>query len=114
MVDNLADSLMEVKMMIKRTRMRLEVAVRTRGKIIQIIPMIRTIEIREEEGEGKELEEEASMENVSTSTKKGFDHLNVLNAKQGMIGEMNCKVELQLLIKMQGHCILKMLKEEKF
>ena len=113
-VEGLVDSLMEAKMMIKRTKMRLEVVARTRGEITQIISMIRIIEIREEEKEGKELEEEALMENVSIATKKGIDHLNVLSAKEGMIEEMNGRVELQLLMKMQGYCILKMLKEEKF
>ena len=93
-VEDLADSLMEAKMMIKRTRMRLALAVRTRGETTQIIPMIRTIEIREVEEEGKELEEEVSMENVSTATKKGINHLNVLNAKEGIIEEMTGRLEL--------------------
>ena len=43
--------------------------------------MIKTIEIRDEEEEGKELEEKASMENVYIATKKAIDHLNVLNTK---------------------------------
>ena len=85
---------MEAKMMIKRTRKRLEVVVKTRGGTIQIVPMIRIIEIREEEEEGKELEEEASVENVSTVMKKGIDNLNVLNAKEGMIEEMAGKLGL--------------------
>ena len=101
-------------MMTRRTRMRLEVEARTRGEITQIVSMIRIIEIREEEEEGKELEEEASVEIVSTAMKKGIEHLNVLSAKEGMIEEMNGRVELQLLMKIQGHHILKMLKEEKF
>ena len=101
-------------MMTNRTRMRLEVVSKTRGEIIQIISMIRIIEIREEEEEGKELEEEAFMEIVSIAMKKGIEHLNVLSTKEGMIGEMNGRVELQLLMKIQGHHILKMLKEEKF
>ena len=66
MVEDLVDDLMEVEMMIKRTRMRLEVAVRTRGETIPIFSMIRIIEIKEEEEEGKELEEEASVKIVST------------------------------------------------
>ena len=86
-------------MMIRRKRMRLEVVVRTRGEKISIISMIKIIEIREEEEEGKELEEEASMEIVSTAMKKGIEHLNVLSAKEGMIEEMNDRVELQSLMK---------------
>ena len=101
-------------MMNKRIRMRLEVVARTRGEITQIVSMIRIIEIREEEEQGKELEEEAFMEIVSTAMKKDIEYLNVLSTKEAMIEEMNGRVELQLLMKIQGHHILKMLKEEKF
>ena len=76
--------------------------------------MIKIIEIREEEEKGKELEEEAFMEIVSTAMKKGIEHLNILSAKERMIEEMNGRAELQSLMKIQGHHILKMLKEEKF
>ena len=88
------EGLMEAKMMIKRTRMRLEVVARTKGEITQIISMIRTIEIREKEEEGKELEEEVCMENVFTAMKKGIEHLNVLSIKEGMIEKLNGRVEL--------------------
>ena len=110
MVEDLADGLMEAKMMFKRTRMRLEVVAKTKGEITQIISMIKIIEVREEEEEGKEV----SVEIFSTAMKKGIKHLNVLSAKEGMIEEMNGRVELQLLMKIQGHHILRMLKEEKF
>ena len=100
--------------MIKRTRMRLEVVASFRGEITQIFFVIRIIEIIEEEEGGKELEEEASMEIIFTTMKKGIEHLNVLSAKEGMIEEMKGSVELQLLMKIQGQHILKMLKEEKF
>ena len=113
-MDDLVDALMEAKMMIKRISIRLEIVVRTRGETIEIVSMVRKIEIKEEEEEGKELEEEASMEIVSIATKKGIKHLNVLITKEGMIEEMNGKVELKFLMKMEGHHILKMLKEEKF
>ena len=93
-MEDLEDDLMEVAMMTRRTRMRLEVVARTRGEITQIISMIKIIEIREEEEEGKELEEEAFMEIVSTIMKKGIEHLNVLSAKEGMIQEMNGRVDL--------------------
>ena len=93
-MDDLVDSLVEAKMMIRRTRMRLEVVVKTRGETIQIILMIRRIEIREEEEEDKELEEEASVEIVSTTMKKGIEHLNVLSTKERMIEEMNGRVDL--------------------
>ena len=111
-MEDLEDDLMEAEMMNKRIRMRLEVVARTRGEITQIVSMIKIIEIREEEEEDKKLEEEASVEIVSTATKKGIEHLNVLSATEGMIKEMNDRVELQLLMKIQGHHILRMLKEE--
>ena len=85
-MEDLVDDLMVFVMMTKRTRMELEVAVRTKVEIISIISMIRTIEIREEEAEEKDLEEEASVENVFTM-KKGIEHLNVPNAKEGQIKE---------------------------
>ena len=79
--------------------MRLEVVARTRGEITQIVSMIRIIKIREEEEEGKDLEEEAFVEIISTTMKKGIKNLNVLSAKVGMIEEMNGRVERQLLMK---------------
>ena len=54
------------------------------------------------------------MENIFTATKKGIDHLNVLSTKEGKIEEMNGRLELHLLMKMQNHHILKMLKDGKF
>ena len=74
---------MVVVMMIKRTRMRLEVVVRTRGEIIPIVSMIRTIEIIEEEVEDKDLDEDDSTGNFFTTKKKGIEHLNVPSTKEG-------------------------------
>ena len=74
--------------------------------------MIRTIESREEEEEGKELEEEAFVEIVSIAMKKGINQLNVLSTKEGMIEKMNGRLELCMLMKMPNHHILKMLKEK--
>ena len=62
--------------------------------------MIRTIEIREEEVEDKDIEEEVSMGNVFT-TEKGIEQQKV-------------RPELHMLMKMADHYILKMLKEERF
>ena len=101
-VEDLVDSLMEAEIMIKRISMRLEVVARTKEEITQIGSMIRIIDIKEEEEEGKELEEEAFVENDSTTMKKGINHLNVLSAKEGMIEETNGKVDLLLLMKIQG------------
>ena len=47
-MEDLVDDLMVVVMMIKRTRMRLEVVFITIGEIIPIISMIKTIEEVEE------------------------------------------------------------------
>ena len=82
-MEDLAYDLMEVIMMIRRTRMRMEVAVKIRGEIIPVISMIRTIEIREEEVEDKHSKEEAFMGNVFTAEKKGIEYLNVPSTKEG-------------------------------
>ena len=60
-MEDLVDDLMEAIMMIRRTRMGLEVVVRTKGEIILNVSMMITIEIREEETKDKDLEEEATM-----------------------------------------------------
>ena len=65
-------------MMIKRTRMRLEVAVKTRGETIPI-----TIYIREEESKDKYLDKEASMGNIFTMERRFIEHLNAPNAEEG-------------------------------
>ena len=65
-MEDLVDDLMLVVMMIKRTRMRLEVVAKTREEITQIISIIRTIEIKEEEIEDKDLEEKAFVGNFFT------------------------------------------------
>lgn len=82
-MEYLEDNIMKVVMMIRRIRMRLEVAVISKGEIIPIVSMIRTIEIKEEEVEEKDLEEEASMGKIFIMEKKGIEHLNVPSAKEG-------------------------------
>ena len=77
------EDLMEVVMMIKRTRMRKEVAIKTKGGKFSIVSKIRIIEIKDEEVEEKDLEEEASVGNVFTMEKKGIEHLNFPSAKEG-------------------------------
>ena len=101
--------LVVVVMMTRRTRMRLEVVVKTKREIIPIIYMIITIEIREEEAGDKDLGEEAFVGNVFTEEKKDIENLNVHNAKE----EKKARLELHMLMKMPDHHILKMLKEEK-
>ena len=99
--------------MIRRTRMRLEVEVKTRGEKIPIISMIRTLDIREEEAGDKDLEEEAFVGNVFTIEKKGIGCMNVSSAKEGQIKEQKDRPKLHMLMKMLDPHILKMLKEEK-
>ena len=112
-MEDLVYGLLEAKLMIKRLRMRLVVAIRTKGETIPIISIIKTIKIREEEGKDKDLEEEASVENFFTAKKKGIENLNVPNAKEGKIKEPKARLELHMLMKMLDHYILKMLNEEK-
>ena len=81
-VEDLENDIREVIMMIRRTRMRLEVVVKTKGEKILIISMIKIIEIREEEPKDKDIKEEASMGNVLTMENKGIEHINVPNAKE--------------------------------
>ena len=75
--------------------------------------MVRIIEIREEEEEGKDLEEEVFVENVFTIEKKGIEYLNVHSAKGGQIKEYKARQELHMLMKILDPHILKMLKEDK-
>ena len=82
-MEDLVDDHTMVVMMIKRIRMRLEVVVKTRGEKIPIVSMIKTIEIRDEEIEDKDLEEEAFVGNVFNTGKNGNEHLNVPSAKEG-------------------------------
>ena len=107
-MEDLEDGLMEAEMMIKRTRMRLEVVAKTRGEITQIISMIKIVEINEEEEEGKDVEEEDSMENFSVAMRRGIGHLNVPSAREEIIEELNKRLELCMLMKMPNHHIQKM------
>ena len=109
-MEDLADDLMEAEMMIRRTWMRMEVVVKTKGKIIKIISMTKIIEIKEEDEEGKDLEEEVFVENVFTM-EKCIEHLSVPNTKEGLILEMNTQSKYHMLMKMLNHHIQKMLKE---
>ena len=77
-MEDLVDGLMEAEMMIRRTRMKpVVVVVRTREEIIPIITI-------EEEEEGKDLEEEASVENFSIVEKKGIGHMSAHSDREGM------------------------------
>ena len=65
--------------------MKMWVLVRTRGTKVSTAPMIRTLEIREEEVEDvdKVQEEEVFVVHVSIAMKKVIMPLNALNDKEG-------------------------------
>ena len=67
MVEDFVGDIMMALMMIRRKRMRLKVLTKTKGESIPIVSMIRTIEIREEDAEDKDLDEEASVGNIFTT-----------------------------------------------
>ena len=82
-VEDFVDDLIDLTMMIRRTRMMLEVVVIIKDELIFIMSMIITIDIVEEEVEDKDLEEEAFVGNFFTVEKKGIENLNVPSAKHG-------------------------------
>ena len=84
-MEDMAEGLMEAKMIIRRTRIRQAVVFRTRGEEIPFIFVIRTKEIREEEEEGRKMEEQVFVENGFTIEKKNIKHLNVPGDKEGQI-----------------------------
>ena len=59
------------------------------------------------------MEEEAFVGNIFIAEKKGIEHLNVPNTKEGLIKEHKARQELHMLMKMPDHHILKMLNEVK-
>ena len=75
---------LEAEMRPKR-KMKMWVLAETRGMRVSTTPMIKTLEIREEEVEDmdKVQEEEASMVLVSIAMKKVIMPLNSLNDKEG-------------------------------
>ena len=75
---------LEVKMRCKR-KVKMWVLAETRGMRVSIAPVIKNLEIREEEVEGvdKDQEEEASMVPISIAMKKVIVPLNALNNKEG-------------------------------
>ena len=80
---------LEAEMKPKR-KMKMWVLAETRGMRVSTAPMIKTLEIREEEVEGihKDQEEEASMVPIFIAMKKVIVPLNSLNDKEGQFGEL--------------------------
>ena len=77
MVDHL-----EATMKPKR-KMKMWVLVETRGMRVSTAPMIKTLEIKEEEVEDMDKEEEASIVPISIVMKKVIMTLNALKDKEG-------------------------------
>ena len=95
--------------------MKMWVLAKTRGMRVSTTPMIKNLEIREEEVEDmdKVQEEEASMVPIFITMKKVIMPLNVLNAKEGQIEELMVKKRLLMWMMMYSHCIQGMQKEER-
>ena len=84
---------LEAKMRTRR-KMKMWVPTESRGTRVSTTTVIKTLEIKEEEVEDvdKVQEEEASVVLVSIVMKKVIDSLNVLNDKEGNIGELRVKL----------------------
>ena len=96
-----------------KIKMKMRVLAGTRGMRVSTAPMTKTLKIREEEVEDMDKEEEASMVPVSIVMKKVIMPLNVLNDKEGQIGELRAKLGLLMWMKMHNHHIQRMQKEER-
>ena len=68
-----------------RRKMKIWLLAETKGMRVSIGPMIKTLEIREDEVEDmdKDQEEEASMVPISIAMRKFINSLNALNNKEG-------------------------------
>ena len=80
-----------------RRKMKMWVLAGTRGMRVSTTPVIKTLEIREEE--------EAFMVPISIAMKKVIMPLNALNDKEGHIGELNVKLGLLMWMRMHSHHI---------
>ena len=106
---------LEVEVKPKR-KMKMWVLAGTRGMRVLTAPVIKTLEIKEEEAEDvdKGQEEEASLAPVSIAMKKVIVPLNALNNKEGQIGELRVKLGLLIWMRMHSHHIQRMQREERF
>ena len=93
-----------------KRKMKMWVLVETRGMRVSTAPMIKTLEIREEEVEDvdKVQEEEASVVPISIAMKKFIVPSNSLNDKEGQIGELRVKLGLLMWMRMHSHHIQRM------
>ena len=103
---------LEVKMKPKR-KVKMWVLAGTRGMRVSTAPVLKTLEIREEEVEDVGKEEEAFVVPISIAMKKVIMPLNALNDKEGWIGELRAKLGLLMWMRMHNHHIQMMQKEER-
>ena len=106
---------LEVKMKPKR-KVKMWVLEEARGMRFSTDPMIKTLEIKEDEAEhmDKDQEEEAFVVPIFIAIKKVIEPLNALNDKEGQIGEMMVKQGLFMWMMMHSHHIQRMQKQERF
>ena len=105
---------LEAKMRSKR-KMKMWILAGSRGMRVSTAPMIKTLEIREEEVEDMDkVQEEAFVALVFIAMKKVIVLLNALNDKEAQIGELIVKKRLLMWMRMHNHHIQRMQKEERF
>ena len=99
-----------------RRKMMMWVLTKTRGMSVSTTPVIKNLEIREEEEEemDKVQEEEASMVPIYIAMKKVIMNLNAINDREEQIGEMRVKLGFLMWMRMRTHHIQRMQKEERF
>ena len=90
--------------------MKMWVLAETKGMRVSTTPMIKTLEIREEEVEGvdKDQEEEASVVHIFIVMEQVIVTLNALNDKEGQTGELRVKLGLLMWIRMHTNHIRRM------
>ena len=100
---------LEVKMRPRR-KMKMWILARTKGMRVSTTPVIKTLEIKEEEAKDmdKDQEEEAFVALISIAMKKVIVPLNALNDKEGHIGELLVKQRLLMWMRMHSHHIQRM------
>ena len=106
---------LEVKMKPRR-KVKMWVLAEARGMRVSTAPMIKTLEIREEEVEDvdKVQEEEAFVVPISIAMKKVIVPLNARSDKEGQIGKLRVKLGFLMWMRMHIHHTQRIQKEERF
>ena len=96
---------LEVEMKPRR-KLKMWVLAGTRGMRVSTTPVIKTLEIREEEVEDVEkVQEETFMVHIFIVMKKVIMLLNGINNKEGQIGELMVKQGFLMWMRMHSHHI---------